>query len=34
LHEQAFTDARVVAVEDMQLDSVVLLAQRERQSTS
>ena len=34
LVQQAFTDARAIAVEDVRLDSVVLLAQRERQSTS
>jgi malonate decarboxylase epsilon subunit len=34
LVQQAFTDARAIAVEDVQLDSVVLLAQRERQSKS
>jgi malonate decarboxylase epsilon subunit len=34
LAQQAFTDARAIAVEDMQLDSIVLLAKRERQSTA
>lgn len=34
LAQQAFADARAVAIEDMQLDSVVLLAQRERQSAA
>jgi malonate decarboxylase epsilon subunit len=32
LAQQAFTDARAIAVEDMQLDSVVLLAKRETRS--
>jgi malonate decarboxylase epsilon subunit len=31
LVQQAFTEARAIAVEDVQLDSVLLLAQRERQ---
>jgi malonate decarboxylase epsilon subunit len=31
LVQQAFTEARAIAVEDLRLDSVVLLAQRERQ---
>jgi malonate decarboxylase epsilon subunit len=30
LVQQAFTEARAIAVEDVQLDSVLLLAQRER----
>jgi malonate decarboxylase epsilon subunit len=34
LVQQAFTEARALAVEDVQLDSVVLLAQRERQSSA
>ncbi len=34
LAQQAFTGARAIAVEDMQLDSIVLLAKRERQSTA
>jgi malonate decarboxylase epsilon subunit len=34
LVQQAFTEARAIAVEEVQLDSVVLLAQRERQSTA
>jgi malonate decarboxylase epsilon subunit len=34
LVQQAFTEARAIAVENVQLDSVVLLAQRERQSSA
>jgi malonate decarboxylase epsilon subunit len=34
LVQYAFTDARAVGVENVQLDSVVLLAQRERQSAA
>jgi malonate decarboxylase epsilon subunit len=34
LAQQAFTEVRAIAVEDMQLDSIVLLAKRERQSTA
>jgi malonate decarboxylase epsilon subunit len=34
LAQQAFPEARAVAVEDTRLDSVVLLAQRERRSTA
>ena len=34
LAQQAFTDARAIAVEDMQLDSVVLLAKREPRSAA
>jgi malonate decarboxylase epsilon subunit len=34
LAQQAFTEARALAVEDVQLDSVVLLAERERQSAA
>jgi malonate decarboxylase epsilon subunit len=34
LVQQAFTEARAIAVEEVQLDSVVLLAQRERQSAA
>jgi malonate decarboxylase epsilon subunit len=34
LAQQAFTEARAIGVEDVQLDSVVLLAQRERQSAA
>jgi hypothetical protein len=30
LAQKAFTDARAIGVEDSQLDSIVLLAQRER----
>jgi hypothetical protein len=30
LAQQAFTEARAIGVEDWQLDSVVLLAKRER----
>jgi malonate decarboxylase epsilon subunit len=32
LAQQAFTEARAIGVEDVQLDSVMLLAERERQS--
>jgi malonate decarboxylase epsilon subunit len=32
LAQQAFADARAMGVEDVQLESIVLLAQRERQS--
>jgi malonate decarboxylase epsilon subunit len=34
LVQQTFTQARAIAVENLQLDSVVLLAQRERQSSA
>ena len=34
LAQQAFTDARAIAVEDMQLDSIVLLAKREPRSAA
>lgn len=34
LARQAFTEARAAAVEDLQLDSILLLAQRERQSAA
>jgi malonate decarboxylase epsilon subunit len=34
LAQQAFADARAIAVDDVQLESVVLLAQRERQSSA
>jgi malonate decarboxylase epsilon subunit len=34
LAQQAFTEARAIGVEDVQLDSVVLLAERERQSAA
>ena len=33
LSQQAFTEARAIGVEDVQLDSIVLLAERERHST-
>jgi malonate decarboxylase epsilon subunit len=34
LAQQAFADARAMGVEDVQLESIVLLAQRERQSSA
>jgi hypothetical protein len=34
LAQQAFPEARAVGVEDTRLDSVVLLAERERRSTA
>jgi malonate decarboxylase epsilon subunit len=34
LAQQAFSDARAVGIEDVQLDSVVLLAERERRSAA
>jgi malonate decarboxylase epsilon subunit len=34
LAQQAFTEARAIGVEDVRLDSVVLLAERERQSAA
>lgn len=34
LAQQAFTEARAIGVEDVQLDSIVLLAERERQSAA